>query len=259
VQLDSLKELYAAKTDEELIFLAQEKDSLVENAQLALLDELKRRSLPIPVIQPLVETAPTVAIPEFDRPTNSPAPSRIAWLGLFLLDTFLVYLCAIHLSPFLVGRWFAWIAPVLGIPITVTPANWYLRHLELATIIPAFIAGYVDMGRFLPATVGKQIATWRSGSAASLAWIVPTTLLLWSLLSFHSQSSVLFDSSTSALAYYFKIQNVMPTLSNFLDSDPVRVRSQMFVTAPFYASVAFSAGALAWKHRLLPRLVSHLS
>src|SRR5208337_4448816 len=123
---------------------------------------------------------------ESDRTTTPATPSRILWLGLFLLDTFLVYLCANHLSPMLVGRWFAWILPALGIRGSGTPADWYLRHLELATIVPAFVAGYIDLGRFLPTTVGKQIATWRSGSAASRSWMIPTVVLLWSLLTFHT-------------------------------------------------------------------------
>ncbi len=256
MQLDSL---YAAKTDEELISLAQQKDSLIESAQLALVAELGRRNLEVPTALPPVVSQPAGAESESDRTTTSATPSRILWLGLFLLDTFLVYVCAIHLSPMLVGRWFAWILPALGIRSGVTPADWYLRHLELATIVPAFIAGYIDPGRFLPATIGKQIATWRSGSAASRAWMIPAVLLLWSLLAFHAPSSVLYGSSLSALGYYFDIQHVVPTFSNPLASDPVRVWAQMSVTAPFYAGVAFSAGALVWKRRLLPRLFRRLS
>lgn len=163
MQLDSL---YAAKTDEELISLALQKDSLIESAQLALVAELGRRNLEVPAALPPVVSPPAGAESESDRTTTSATPSRILWLGLFLLDTFLVYMCAIHLSPMLVGRWFAWIVTALGIQSSVTPADWYLRHLELATIVPAFVAGYIDLGRFLPATIGKQIATWRSGSAA---------------------------------------------------------------------------------------------
>jgi hypothetical protein len=203
-----------------------------------------------------VASQPAGAESESDRTTISAIPSLTLWLGLFLLDTFLVYVCALHLSPMLVGRWFAWILPTLGIRSSITPANWYLRHLELATIVPAFIAGYIDLGRFLPATVGKQIATWRSGSAASRAWMIPTAFLLWGLISFHAPSSVLYGSSMSAFGYYFNIQHVMPTFSNPLASDPLGVRSQMLVTAPFYAGVAFSMGALVWKQRLLPRLLN---
>lgn len=259
MQLNSLKQLYAAKTDEELVSLAQQKHSLVESAQLALVAELDRRNLVVPTVLPPVVSQPADAEAESNRTTTIAKLSLILWLGWFLLDTFLVYVCAIHLSPILVGRWFAWIVPALGIHSSVTPENWYLRHLELATIVPAFIAGYVDLGRFLPATIGKQIATWRSGSAASLAWLIPTVLLLWHLLFFHAPVSVLYRSSMSAFGYYFDIQHVMPTLSNLLASDPVRLLSQMYVTAPFYAGVAFSIGALVWKRRLLPRVFRRLS
>jgi hypothetical protein len=258
VQLDPLKELYATKTDEELISLAQQKDSLVESAQLALVAELGRRNMEVPTVMPPVVSPSEGAESESDRTTTSPAPSRILWLGLFLLDTFLVYVCAIHLSPMLVGRWFAWILPALGIRTSVTPANWYLRHLELATIGPAVIAGYIDLGRSLPAIVGRQTATWRSGSAATCAWLIPAVFLLRGLLSFHAPSSVLYGSSMSAFGYYFDIQHVAPTFSNPLASDPVRVWAQMSVTAPFYAGIAFSIGALVWKHRLLLKLFRRL-
>lgn len=150
MQLNSLKQLYGTKTDEELVSLAQQEDSLVETAQLALAAELGRRDLDVPTFLPPVVSQSAGTESESDRRTTSATPSRILWLGLLLLDTFIVYMCAIHLSPILVGRWFAWVVPVLGIHSSVTPENWYLRHLELATIVPAFIAGYVDLGRFLP-------------------------------------------------------------------------------------------------------------
>ena len=38
------------------------------------------------------------------------------------------------------------------------------------------------------------------------------------------------------------------------DTRAARVRIQIQVTAPFYAGIAYSFGALAWKHRLLPTL-----
>jgi hypothetical protein len=39
-----------------------------------------------------------------------------------------------------------------------------------------------------------------------------------------------------------------------LASDPIRVWAQFSVTAPFYAGVAYSLGALASKHQLLTKL-----
>jgi hypothetical protein len=69
---------------------------------------------------------------------------RVAAFGL---HTIAVYLCAVHPSPWLVGRWFAWIAPVLQIPITTPPGDWYLQHLELASIVPAVLVGYITARR----------------------------------------------------------------------------------------------------------------
>jgi hypothetical protein len=57
--------------------------------------------------------------------------------------------------------------------------------------------------------------------------------------------------------YFFDIVRVMPVMPHqraFLVSDPIRVWAQMSVTAPFYAGVAYSLGALAWKHRLAASL-----
>jgi hypothetical protein len=58
----------------------------------------------------------------------------------------------------------------------------------------------------------------------------------------------------TSIKYFFDIQKVMPTWANPLVSDPTRVAAQMFVTAPFYAGVAYSVGALIAKHELLTKL-----
>jgi hypothetical protein len=175
VQVNSVKELYASKTDEELLSLAAEKESLTESAKLALTDELLRRRLPVvPAPAPAINPAEVDAQPEERQRSGS--RSVLMWLGLFLLNAFVVYACAMYLSAMLVGRWFAWLAPIVGFPTGVAPADWYLRHLELVTIIPALIAGYIDLGRFLPATVGKRIGEWRSGSAGTWVWTVPSAV-----------------------------------------------------------------------------------
>ena len=45
MKADLFKELYESKTDEELLSLASEKDTLVEAARDTLLEELRRRGL----------------------------------------------------------------------------------------------------------------------------------------------------------------------------------------------------------------------
>jgi hypothetical protein len=39
-----------------------------------------------------------------------------------------------------------------------------------------------------------------------------------------------------------------------LSADPARVSAQLFVTAPFYAGVSYSVGALASKYRVIQKL-----
>jgi hypothetical protein len=46
----------------------------------------------------------------------------------------------------------------------------------------------------------------------------------------------------------------MPTFANPLASDPERVVAQIFVTAPFYAGLAYSVAALAAKRKVVQTL-----
>jgi hypothetical protein len=256
VKEDSLKQLYSSKTDEELLSLASEKDTLVETARLTLMSELRLRGL-----SDLFETDQSAAATDVSQREEKAYPatgrSTFVWLGLFLLNTIVVYACAVRLSPVLVGRWFAWVAPVIGSPSGIPATDWYLQHLEIVTIIPALVAGYLDLGRFLPTTIGRSIGEWRSDTAATWVWTVPSAALLYKMLVFQAPSSVLFGSSMTAWRYFFEIQRVMPTFRNPLASDPVRVLAQMYVTAPFYAGVAYSLGAVAERHRLLQAVFMH--
>jgi hypothetical protein len=43
-------------------------------------------------------------------------------------------------------------------------------------------------------------------------------------------------------------------VGNSICGDPVRVVAQLFVTAPFYAGIAYSLGALSSKYKLLTKL-----
>ena len=184
-------------------------------------------------------------------------PANPPWFGpipAFALHTAIVYISALHVSLFLVGRWFAWIAPALQIPVSVPPADWYLQHFELVIIIPALLAGYINVVRFLPATVGRPIWDADFDSAIIWAWCVPTLVLSYRMLQYHAPSSVLFGTSMTAVKYFLEIQKVMPTWANPFASDPSQVAAQMFVTGPFYAGVAYSLGALLSKHELLGKL-----
>lgn len=190
----------------------------------------------------------------------SPAPisikkeSRLGYVVAFILHTYVAYACAIHLSQWLVFHWFGWVMPIVHQFTNVPATDWYLQHFELMTILPAIVVGYLNVTRFLPNAIRNflheghhSIATW--------AWIVPTLMLAYRMLDYHSpSSSVLFGGSLSAVKYFFDIVRVMPTLQPFLIGDPIRVWAQFSVTAPFYAGVAYSIGALLSKHEVLVEL-----
>ncbi len=180
--------------------------------------------------------------------------SLLGLIAAFGIHTVIVYMSAVFLSPWLVGHWFGWVAPILRISIGIPAADWYLQHLEIVTVIPALILGYVNVTRFFPATVRSYIGERRSESVAVWAWTFPVFVLGCKMLLYQAPSSVLYGTSMSAIKYFFDIQTVMPTIRGFRGSDPVRVLAQMDVTAPFYAGFAYGLGALVSKHRLLTKV-----
>jgi hypothetical protein len=193
---------------------------------------------------------------------SSPAPiatEQKSWFGYllaFIVHTYVSYACAIHLSGWLVARWFRWVIPFLQLYTIVPATDWYLQHLEWITILPALVVGYVSVGGALQRSV---LAVLREGyrSTATWAWTVPTLVLSYRMLEYHAPSSVLYGSSMTAVKYFFDIQRVMPTIQNPLASDPIRVLAQMRVTAPFYAGIAYSLGAFLSAHGVLTGLFAH--
>lgn len=180
--------------------------------------------------------------------------SALGYVVAFTLHTCVAYTCAMHLSAWLVFHWFGWIMPILPVSSSVPATDWYLQHLEVMTILPAIVVGYFNVAQILPDAARKlmhedhhPIATW--------AWILPTLVLVYRMLGYHApSSSVLYGTSMTVVKYFFNIGKVMPTQQTFLYSDPIRIWTQMSVTAPFYGGVAYSLGALASKHEVLLKL-----
>ncbi len=117
-----------------------------------------------------------------------------------------------------------------------------MQHLEVVTIVPAILAGYINVRR------PTSPATW--------SWLVPALVLGYKLLRHLSDTSSVFvhTSVAAGLAYFFGIERVMPTLANPTAGDPRRVLMQMVVTAPFYAGLAYSLGAFCSKRAVVHRL-----
>jgi hypothetical protein len=183
---------------------------------------------------------------------------KTSWLVVpaFAVHTFLVYFLATNLSPILVGRWFAWALPAIQFHTVISPRDWYLQNLELITILPALIGGYINLPRFVPTVVAGQIREVLPGGA--WAWIIPTLVLLYKMAAYGAPSSVFYSGSHSAFKYFFQIVPHMPRWEEIvqgnLGADPVRISAQLFVTAPFYAGVSYSVGALASKYEVIQKL-----
>jgi hypothetical protein len=169
-------------------------------------------------------------------------PAGIAGIGFFALHTTAVAICGIHLGPWLLSRWYAWILPLLGMSSHTPTGNDWLQNFELVSIVPAFVVGYLVSRRF--------------GRLATYAWILPTLILAYELLKFtEPQVSVLAAHSSTRFQYFLMIQRTMPTFApGFGGVDPVRFALQTLAVAPFYAGLAYTAGALAAKHDLLKRI-----
>ena len=169
-------------------------------------------------------------------------------IGSLALHTTAVPLCGIFLGPWLFSRWFVWILPLLRILPDMPRGDYWLQHLELVSIIPALVFGALVARYF------ERLASW--------AWVVPTMILSYKLLTFtNPDASVLAPADQwSRFSYYFVIQQHMPTFSNLGlgGSDPIRVAQQLDITVPFYSGIAYSIGALLTKHKVIERFVSSL-
>ncbi len=166
--------------------------------------------------------------------------SGLAWpanatIGPFALHTTVAVVCGIHLGPWLLSRWYVWIMPLLGMPSHMPAGSEWLQHFELTSIVPALVAGYL-LSRYF-------------GRLAQYAWILPTIVLAYKLLTFtEPQVSVLAPHPSIRWEYFFVVAQ------GFGGVDPHRVVEQITVVAPFYAGLAYSAGAFAATHDLLKRI-----
>jgi len=164
--------------------------------------------------------------------------SGLAWpadaaIGPFALHTAAAAICGVHLGPWLLSRWYVWMLPLTGRTIHIPTGNDHLQNFELV-IVPALVLGYLLARRF--------------GRFAAYAWVLPTVVLAYKLLTFtEPYASVLAASgSMTRFKYFFVIQRRIPTFTaGFGGVDPIRIAVQMTVVAPFYSGLAYSVGALA--------------
>jgi len=162
--------------------------------------------------------------------------SRTGRAVFLFLHTIAVYVCVLFFSPQVVSFWFRWLAPRLQINSNITYYAWLWHHVLLVSVAPALIVGYLTVRRL------NSMATW--------AWAVPALVLAYKMLTYHASGSVLYENRVSLFQYFF---GVIQADDPFV-VDPWRLLMQWDVTAPFYAGVAYSAGALLSKHGVFKSL-----
>jgi hypothetical protein len=205
VQFNSLKQLYSSKTDDELLVLAADPASLVEEAHSALADELQRRNLadlPLPVG---VEagTASAALLTQ-----GSPFIVRAKWVGLWLLNTLVATLGVVATVGLLTYSTQSFVSHAARIHFVLTP------YYPLP-IMAGLVVGYLSYTRF-------------KGSYRYWAWVVPAVLTLVSLVGWKAIN----QSSWSEAAVHFF--GFMPYPDN---------RDQLDTSMVLYMSMAYSLGA----------------
>jgi hypothetical protein len=168
----------------------------------------------------------------------------VASIGAFALHTTAAALCASNLDARLTGLWFHWMLPFFGLsgPHYASDARaFYLQHLAIANLTPAFMVGYVACHKY------KRLASW--------AWLLPTMFMAYKLLMFTDPNvSVLTGSHWwSRFSYYFGTN--VPNSGNFA---PQRFLEQVTIVAFFYSGIAYSLGAVAQKQGIFTRIVASL-
>jgi hypothetical protein len=171
--------------------------------------------------------------------------SGLVWPGAeaiasLALHTTAAAICGIHFGPWLLSRWFVWILPLVGIAPDTPRADYWIQHLELVSVIPALVVGFVVSRYF------EKLASW--------AWLLPTIILAYKLLTFTDPyTSVLASNSSSRFSYYFVTERSMPSFYNFAGT--ARFVAQITFVVPFYSGVAYSIGALMMRWKVMEKII----
>jgi hypothetical protein len=205
VYSESLAQRYSSKTDDELLRLAADSNSLLEEAQHALADELRRRNL---VGRPV----PDIAHSDTDQIAHLSANSsayRAKWVGLWLLNTLIATLgIAINVGFFTYST-HAFVSRATRIYFVETPYYPF-------PILVGLVVGYLSYLRF-------------RGSYRYWVWILPAVYMLYPLADWKSSNQTTWSK---ALIHFF---GFVPFPQN---------RDQLGTSVWLYMALAYSVGAL---------------
>jgi hypothetical protein len=126
-------------------------------------------------------------------------------------------------------------------------------------VVLAAVGGYLTWDRFVPVIVGGQIRTEGDGHSGTYAWAIPALVLMVKMLQYQAHRPVIREASLPTTKYFFEVQQPVPEIFTHMagipSTDPHRTLAQMLVTLPFYAGVAYSAGAVAAKYHVVHRIM----
>lgn len=192
-------------------------------------------------------------VDEIAREGGLVLPDSVSSAGLLALHTTAVGLCTMYFNLWLAGYFARWIMPLLSETAPSRGLDFYLQHFEIANILPALLVGWAVAHK------SPKLSTW--------AWLVPTLVILYKLLTFVDPNISVLSSGVQwkRFSYYFDIQRVAPTIRftrhsfQLIGPDPARGLEQIDVVAPFYCGIAYSLGAFATKRMWLQRIWESLS
>jgi hypothetical protein len=196
--------LYSSKTEEELVALAADQDSLVEDARSALTEELKRRNA---VIKPPI-SAESETISASVSSSGSSFAVRARWVGLWLLNTLIA---------------------TIGVAITEALATESIRSFtSLATRIRLVWTPYYPLPVIAGLAVGYFSYIYFKGSYRYWTWVLPNAFVLDALVKWKGAN----QSSWAATGVHFF--GYMPWPAS---------RDQVNSTLFLYMSLCYSIGA----------------
>jgi hypothetical protein len=172
MQLDGLAALYSSKTDDELLRLAADQESLHGEARDVLAEELRRRNLE--------NSRPNSEAEDSARGSRSAWLSRLKWLGLWLLNTVIATVgVAINVGLFTYSTQ-AFVSRPFRIALVQTP--YYPFPILIGVLV-----GFFGHLRF-------------RGSYRYWAWVLPA-LLTWNALLDRQSSNQ--ASWSDAIVHFF--------------------------------------------------------
>lgn len=169
----SLAQIYSSKTDDELLALAADPDSLVGEALATLTEELRRRKLPL-------QSEPDSVDFLAEATPHSSANRRAEWVGLWLLNTIIGTVgVAIYVGLFTYSSQ-AFVSRATRIHFVLTP--YYLFP-----ILAGLVVGYFSYLRF-------------RGSYRYWIWVLPAAYVFYSLLNWKASNQ---GAWSEALTHFF--------------------------------------------------------